>query len=77
MATANQNPQTHLPDEAFVRESYLANKGERLGVVGVSKAQLWRWVASGFFPKPTKLSEGVTAWRWGDVRTWLQSRATA
>ncbi len=73
---ANQTPQYQgqLPDEALVRESFLASKGQRIGVVGVSKAQLWRMVKSGAFPRPTKLSEGVTVWRWGDVRQWLLSR---
>lgn len=63
-----------FPDEALVRESFLASKGQRIGVVGVSKAQLWRLVKSGKFPRPTKLSVGVTVWRWGDVRLWLQAR---
>lgn len=74
MATANPAIQSHLPDEALVRESFLASKGSRIGVVGVSKAQLWRMVKSGAFPRPTKISEGVTVWRWGEVRQWLLSR---
>lgn len=74
MANPHSQQVSQLPDEALVRESFLASKGQRIGVVGVSKAQLWRMVAAGAFPRPVKLSVGVTVWRWGDVRQWLQTR---
>jgi prophage regulatory protein len=43
-------------------------------VVPVSSATLWRWVKAGTFPAPVKLSSGMTAWRVGDVRAWMQAR---
>lgn len=46
----------------------------RTGLVPFSSATLWRKVNAGEFPKPVKLSERVTAWRFEDVRAWLDSR---
>ncbi len=58
-----------MPDDAFVRQARLLND-----VVPVSSATLWRWVKAGTFPAPVKLSSGMTAWRVGDVRAWMQAR---
>ena len=33
----------------------------------VSRATIWLWVAAGHFPKPIKLSAGVTAWDNADL----------
>lgn len=40
------------------------------GIVPVSKATLWLWVANKTFPAPVKLGPAVTAWRLEDVRRW-------
>lgn len=45
------------------------------GYVPCTRATLWRWVASGRFPRPIKLSGGVTAWREQDVMAWQRSLA--
>jgi prophage regulatory protein len=36
----------------------------------VSPATLWRQIQAGKFPKPLKLSEGVTAWRRSELEAW-------
>lgn len=60
----------NLPDCALVRVRQLAP------VVGVSAMSIWRYVKDDKFPKPIKVSANVTAWRWGDVRAWLDARAS-
>ncbi|UUZ49505.1 AlpA family phage regulatory protein [Massilia sp. B-10] len=38
------------------------------------RATLWRWVAAGTFPKPVKLSPGVTAWDNDDLDAYDAAR---
>ncbi len=65
-------PQTFdtLPDSGYVRFSQLVP-----AVIPTSRTTLWRWVREARFPKPAKLSSGVTAWRVGDVRAFLATQA--
>jgi prophage regulatory protein len=59
---------THLPiNSGFIRQKRLIP-----GILPVSSATLWRMVKDGRFPKPVKLSAGVTAWRAADVQQWLE-----
>ena len=46
----------------------------RAGIVPFSSATLWRKVKAGQFPKPVKLSPGITAWNVKDVRAWLAAQ---
>ncbi|WP_406625196.1 helix-turn-helix transcriptional regulator [Acidovorax sp. SDU_ACID1] len=57
-----------LPETGFVRQKLL------LRFVPFSKSTLWRHVATGLFPAPVKLSDGVTAWRVEEVRQWIDGR---
>lgn len=41
-------------------------------IYGMSAATIWRKVKDGTFPKPIKLSAGVTAWRNSDLEKWEQ-----
>ena len=59
-----------LPKTGFVRQSQLIP-----APVPFSSATLWRRVKAGTFPKPVKLSAGVTAWRVEDVRAWIAAQA--
>lgn len=68
MSTTRHNFDT-LPDSGFVRFAQLVP-----AVIPASRTTLWRWVQEKKFPKPTKLSSGVTAWRVGDVRAFLASQ---
>lgn len=59
----------YLPDEALLRIRRLTD------VVPLSSVTIWRRVKAGQFPKPIKLDEGrITAWRWGEVRAWLDAQ---
>ena len=61
-----------LPATGFVRQSQLIPN-----IVPFSPATLWREVKAGTFPAPVKLSQRVTAWRVGDIRSWIQTRTVA
>lgn len=54
-----------LPSTGFVRQKLL------LQCMGFSKSTLWRWVKSGLFPAPIRLSVGITAWRAEDIHRWI------
>jgi predicted DNA-binding transcriptional regulator AlpA len=60
-----------LSDDALVRLTNLI----ALKLVPFSPSTLWRKVGKGEFPAPIKVSAGVTAWRVGDIRAWLESPA--
>lgn len=77
MANTNYSPSDLLRQCAFVRLSQLASKPDKPGLIGISAATLWRWVGLGVFPKPVKLSAGVTAWRAEDVRAWMAQQGGA
>jgi len=65
-----------LPATGYVRQSQLIrdpNRPNFIAPVPVSSATLWRWVSTGKFPAPRKLSEGVTAWKAEEVRAWLEA----
>src|SRR5262245_50642645 len=54
-----------LPATGYLRQKQL------LAIVPISPATLWRKVKYGQFPRPVKLSEGVTAWTAENVRSWM------
>ena len=69
-----------LPDSAYIREAQLVRSPKRPDTptpLPFSAPTLWRKVAAGTFPKPVKLSERITAWRVGDVRTFLAAQSNA
>jgi prophage regulatory protein len=41
---------------------------------GLSRSSIYRLVDAGAFPAPRKLSARAVAWRWRDVRAWLEQR---
>lgn len=61
----------NLPDIAMVRERQL------IPVLPFTSPTLWRRVRSGDFPQPVRLPGRITAWKWGDVRQWLESHSKA
>lgn len=69
-----------LPDSAFIRASHLVRDPKypnRPVPLQISMSTLWRYCApGGTFPQPVRLSAGITAWRVGDVRAWIDSRIT-
>ncbi|WP_392397926.1 helix-turn-helix transcriptional regulator [Ralstonia mojiangensis] len=44
-------------------------------LVGVKKSTIWKWASEGAFPRPLKLSKGVTVWRAADVLEWIEERS--
>ena len=62
-----------LDDDALLRRKQLTGEPGKPGLLGISKASLYRLLADGKFPDPVRPLPGVVAWRAGDVRAWLQS----
>ena len=46
----------------YIRISELASTPARAGRYPCNPSTIWRWVKEGKFPKPVKISDGVTAW---------------
>ena len=71
------SPHTHspkiefqdLPDEALIRLRQML----AFHLVPYSASTLWRRCRNNQFPRPIKVSDGITAWRVGDVREHLES----
>ena len=79
-ATIHQSVFDALPNSAFIREAQLVQSPKRPDTpapLPFSAPTLWRKVKAGTFPKPSKLSERVTAWNVGAVRAWMTAQATA
>ena len=57
-----------LPDLALIQLRPLL----AYGVIPYSATTIWRKCRSGDFPKPIKVSNGITAWRVGSIRKYLQ-----
>lgn len=43
-------------------------------LLSVSTATIYRWIESGEFPKPIKLSANCVRWKQVDIEQWLQGR---
>lgn len=61
--------------DSYSNNAHLRDKQIAGPVLPVSRATLWRWSKDGKFPRPVKLGPGVTAWKVGDVRLWLEQQA--
>ena len=66
----------NLPDDALVRQHQLIARADLPGfaILPFSAPTLWRKVKNGTFPAPIKVSRNITAWRIGDVRSWLRTQ---
>lgn len=70
------HPFDALPDSAHIRQSELIQSSKSPSApLPFSHSTLWRKVKDGSFPAPVKLSDRVTAWQVGSVRSWLESIA--
>lgn len=66
-----KKPQTNfdaLPDVALIQLRPLI----AYGVLPYSPTTIWRKCRSGEFPKPIKVSPGITAWQVGSIRQYLR-----
>jgi len=57
-----------LPDMAMIQVRPLVN----FKVLPYSATTIWRKCRKGEFPAPIKMSTGITAWRVGDIRKYLE-----
>lgn len=57
--------------QRFIRLAQLASTKNKDGLLPMSAATIWRKVKSSEFPRPIKLSTGITAWDAADVEGWL------
>ena len=44
-------------------------------MIGVCRATVYNWIASGHFPPPIRLGPNTVAWRASDVEEWIDSRS--
>ena len=58
-----------LPDMAMIQVRPLIN----FKVLPYSATTIWRKCRSGEFPPPIKMSSGITAWKVGDIRKYLEA----
>jgi len=58
-----------LPDVALIQIRPLLN----YKVVPYSATTIWRLCRDGKFPRPIKITSGITAWRVGDIREYLKT----
>jgi len=72
-----------LPDSALIREkliigtamnSHDRERAESPRIVPVSRSTWRRMVKAGKAPAPIKLHTGISAWRVGDLRGWLETQ---
>ncbi len=61
-----------LPDVAMIQLRQLLS----FKVVPFSATTIWRKCRIGEFPSPIKVSTGITAWRVGDIRAYLNKIAS-
>ena len=59
------------PDFAF---DFALRPRQVAKALGISNATLYRWVASGMFPKPHKLGLSMSFWRTSTVNAWLDQQ---
>jgi hypothetical protein len=64
-------------ETGFLRVSQIVGNPKRglAPIIPVSKTTWWQGVKSGKFPKPLKLSQGVTVWRIEDIRALIEGGA--
>ncbi len=62
-------PPVNLPRTGFIRLRQMSP-----GIIPAGSTTIWRWVKAGKFPKPVKLSSGMTAWRCAEVHEWMEAR---
>jgi prophage regulatory protein len=58
-----------LPDMAMIQVRPLIN----FKVLPFSATTIWRKCRTGEFPAPIKMSSGITAWKVGDIRKYLEA----
>ncbi|WP_169393402.1 MULTISPECIES: AlpA family transcriptional regulator [Psychrobacter] len=55
----------------------LSRAKQILPLLPFGRASLWKFSKSGQFPKPVRITGGITAWRNADVLAWLEAQSAA
>jgi len=76
-APVTQAPAKSAPDLYNLPDSAMLRIADLVAVIPLSRASIWRLAANGQFPPPVKLSQNVTCWTVGSVRTWLAGKVAA
>ena len=63
--------------QRFIRISELATTKNKQGLIPVSPATWWRWVAEGKAPAPFKLGPNTTVWNLDQVEAFVAKQANA
>ena len=50
---------------------------EVMTITGLSRSTIDRLVRDGLFPRSRQIGPRAVAWRWADVRAWVESRPPA
>lgn len=61
--------------QRVIRVAEIATTKQRVGLLPVSPATIWRWVREGKFPKPFKLGDSVTVWDSAAVEDFIAKRS--
>ena len=63
-----------IPQTGFLRlRQIVGDKAQGIPpIIPVARSTWWAGVASGRFPKPIKLSAGVTVWRVDDIHAFIR-----
>ncbi len=61
-----------------MNDRFIGSKELRKIVGNKSRVTIWRWVRSGFLPKPRKIGPNSIAWLESEINEWIEKhRATA
>lgn len=60
--------------QKVLRLSQLATTPGKPGLVPASPATVWRLAKAGKFPKPFKLSPGITVWDAAEIDQWIEQQ---
>ncbi len=65
-----------IPQVGFVRLPTILGNPKAMPpiipLIPVSKSTWWEGINKGIYPKPIKLSERTTAWRWKDINNLIE-----
>jgi len=66
-----------LPETGFLRLVHIVGDRKKgyTPIYPVSKSTWWQGVKDGRFPKPIKISHGITVWRVEDIRTLISKES--
>ncbi|WP_395709698.1 helix-turn-helix transcriptional regulator [Reyranella sp.] len=58
----------------YLGDTRLVRLPELTAWLGVNKSSIQNWVRFGHMPRPVKLGPRAVAWKYSDIKTWLDSQ---